>query len=68
VKKKKRRTTDLEKESIEEEDVEEESVEEEGVEAGGRQVLSVMEVTRRKEGGGMQNSNAGGFECRAVPD
>ena len=48
--KKKRRTTDLEKESIEEEDVEEESVEEEGVEAGGRQVLSVMEVTRRKEG------------------
>lgn len=58
MKKKKRRTTDLEKESTEEE----------GVETGGRQVLSVMEVTRGKEGGGMQNSNAGGFECRAAPD
>jgi len=45
-----------------------ESTEEEGVETGGRQVLSVMEVTRGKEGGGMQNSNAGGFECRAAPD
>jgi len=61
VKKKKRRTTDLEKESTED-------VEEEGVETGRRQVLSVMEVTRRKEGGGMQNSNAGGFECRTAPD
>jgi len=61
VKKKKRRTTDLEKESTED-------VEEEGVETGRRQVLSVMEVTRRKEGGGMQNSNAGGFECQTAPD
>jgi len=44
VKKKRRRATDLAKESIEEE-----SVEEEGVGAGGRQVLSVMEVERRGE-------------------
>jgi len=54
VKKKRRRATDLAKESIEEE-----SVEEEGVGAGGRQVLSVMEVTRRLKGGGNAKQQCG---------
>jgi len=51
VKNKRRRTTDLEKKTVEEEDVEE-SVVEGGVGTGGRQVLSVLEVTRKGKKGG----------------
>jgi len=64
VKKKKRRTTDLEKESTE--DVEEES---RGGRSGDRKEAgSECDGGNTKEGGGMQNSNAGGFECRTAPD